>query len=346
MPNYGVPGTIGLSPDAPALPGEWREASGLAFACLEAAEGRPADALLAALFRHHPRMHDGRTVDAVETARIDRVLSAPGARLPQMPIVEIGEMGEPLSRSRETSAERRARIAALVPAGKVRGWVPAWKREDAATEPAVDTAANGAISGPLAAEVVEPATPMVPPPRPGVAGESHLAAPLRPGQCAATAAPGSTTRAGSRGVSGEQRLPAAAAGQTTVPPSASPAAASGAPRPRPPMPPRAKRLPSIEHIIVVAERYARVAPGSLVPEARSQGATMARQVAMWLAATLLGWDLTRLGTHFGRDRTTVRYTVRAVTERRDRDDALADALDTLVAEAKAEPRTRLRKIAP
>lgn len=316
MGNYAGAHSAGLPPDASCLPGEWREASGLAFACLEQAEGRPADALLAALFRHHPRMHDGRSVDTVETARIDRVLTKPGARLPQMPMVETGEAGAALARTRETPAARRARIAALVPAGKVRGWVPQWRR----AEPDA-----GSGQSAVGSRDAEPAAAALPPSAP------QVVAPLPP---SSDFAPATARMAGAPAV---PPPPAGAPVETVDAPG--PAKASPAKAPRP------KRVPSIEHIIAVAERHAGLAPGGL-GLGRAPAVTAARQVAMWLAFTLLQWDLARIGATFGRDRTTVRYAVQTVAARRERDDAFADALDGLVAEAKAEPPARLRKIAP
>ena len=356
MPKYGVPDTIGLAPHTPTLPREWLERSGVAFGCLEAAEGRPSDALLAALIRHHPRMHDGRTVDAVEAERIDRVLTKPGARLPQMPMVETGEMGEPLARTRETPAERRARIAALVPAGKVTGWVPQWKRPDVV---GANVAAGGDGAGVCSAYVTrrdlqphgasllrtlgsQPAIAGASTTPPVEAPASFPSAEIPPQSAPQVSAPAQTTdcapatarRAGAPAVA----PPSAGAPVEKV--KAAPAAK--APRPKAPRP---KRVPSIEHIIAVAERHAGLAPGGL-GLGRAPAVTAARQMAMWLAATLLGWDMARIGATFGRDRTTVRYAIQTVTERSERDDAFADALDSLLAEAKAEPRARRRKIAP
>ncbi|QEL26541.1 hypothetical protein FQV39_11825 [Bosea sp. F3-2] len=61
-----------------------------------------------------------------------------------------------------------------------------------------------------------------------------------------------------------------------------------------------------------------------VPLAALRGATrgrqqvaLARQVAMYLAHVTFGLSLTRVGTCFGRDRTTVRHACALVEDRRD-----------------------------
>jgi chromosomal replication initiation ATPase DnaA len=46
-------------------------------------------------------------------------------------------------------------------------------------------------------------------------------------------------------------------------------------------------------------------------------AAFARQVAMYLAHTVFGVTLTRVGTMFGRDRTTVAHACAVVEDRRD-----------------------------
>lgn len=51
----------------------------------------------------------------------------------------------------------------------------------------------------------------------------------------------------------------------------------------------------------------------------------ARQLAMYLANTMLGRTLTEVGEIFGRDRTTVAYACRLVEDRRDEDDPRFDA---------------------
>ena len=290
MANYAGGHSAGLPPDAPALPGEWREESGRAWAIERARSGQPSDPLLFALKRHHPRMHDGRSVDVAARERIRLVLEEPHALGHPVAMAEPGE-----AQGAETSGARRARIARAVPAEPVRGWVPPHKRDSA---PAADTqspqsgvqrapstnrthsqaagtgapavappsagapvfvsgnrqsaagsrqpkgkrplgngdaggrlvtgAASAGRKGVAALRDPHPRT-SEPPSSRGAAEECNLAGPLPPGQSDAAAAPGSTTRAGSRGASREPRPPAAAVGPTRSPPSASPAAAS-APR--------------------------------------------------------------------------------------------------------------------
>lgn len=307
----GVPSTIGLAPDAPCLPGEWREGSGIGFALAERAAGRPADPLLFALTRHHARMHDGRVVNADERIRLATVLVAPQRPAPVVPMAEAAPDDEAPAEL-APRLKRRSRVAEMVPAGKVTGWVPQWRR----AEPCAGSGqwAVGSRDAESAAVVPRPSPPQV-------------ASPPRALDCA----PATARMAGAPAV---------------PPPSAGAPVDAPAPvKTAPAKPPRPKRVPSIKHIIAVAERYAGLAPGGL-GLGRAPAVTAARQVAMWLAFTLLQWDLARIGATFGRDRTTVRYAVQAVTERAERDDAFAEALDGLVAEAKREPTSRRRKTAP
>ena len=54
------------------------------------------------------------------------------------------------------------------------------------------------------------------------------------------------------------------------------------------------------------------------PSRGRAAAALARQTAMYLAHVHLGLSLQRVGTHFGRDRTTVAHACRRVEDRRDK----------------------------
>jgi len=80
---------------------------------------------------------------------------------------------------------------------------------------------------------------------------------------------------------------------------------------------------------------AAVAGMARVPLAAFRGVTrgrqqvaLARQMAMYLAHVTFGLSLTRVGTCFGRDRTTVRHACALVEDRRD-DPRLECALNAL-----------------
>ena len=76
--------------------------------------------------------------------------------------------------------------------------------------------------------------------------------------------------------------------------------------------------------LVAVERG--VAPQELLDTKRGPAhVAAARQLAMYLANTMLGRTLTEVGAIFGRDRTTVAYACRLVEDRRDEDDPGFDA---------------------
>ena len=54
------------------------------------------------------------------------------------------------------------------------------------------------------------------------------------------------------------------------------------------------------------------------PSRGRAAAALARQTAMYLAHVHLGLSLQRVGTHFGRDRTTVAHACRRIEDRRDK----------------------------
>lgn len=68
------------------------------------------------------------------------------------------------------------------------------------------------------------------------------------------------------------------------------------------------------------------------PTRRSARASMARQVAMYLAHVGLEMSLSRVGLAFGRDRTTAAYACHRVEDRRDDPefDAKLDELETCI----------------
>ena len=80
----------------------------------------------------------------------------------------------------------------------------------------------------------------------------------------------------------------------------------------------------------------RVPVDQIVAGGRSHGAVRARHIAMYLANVVFQWPLQRVGTAFGRDRTTVGLACRAVEDLRD-DPAIDDGLDRLEACLKAAP---------
>ena len=353
----GGPSSQGLAADVVPVAEGWLERSGVGFAVARREAGKAGDPLLFALLKAHRRMHDGRRVDAAERERIAEVVVAPRHQAPTVPMVE----GAPDDDPPEVLARRlrrRGRIAMLVPAGKVTGFVPQWKRPEPDPVGAnVAAGGDGAGGGsayltrrdlqPHGASLLrtlgsQPAIAGASTTPPVEAPASFPSAEIPPQSAPQVSAPAQTTDCAPATArrAGAPAVAPPSAGAPVEKAKAAPAAK--APRPKAPRP---KRVPSIERIIAVAERHAGLAPGGL-GLGRAPAVTAARQVAMWLAFTLLQWDLARIGGTFGRDRTTVRYAVQTVTGRAERDDAFADALDGLVAEAKAEPRTRRRKIAP
>ncbi|HYF23537.1 MAG TPA: helix-turn-helix domain-containing protein [Caulobacteraceae bacterium] len=82
-----------------------------------------------------------------------------------------------------------------------------------------------------------------------------------------------------------------------------------------------------------------VQPKAIATETRARKAVTARQIAIYLASTQFGWPLWRVGTAFGRDRTTAALACRRIEERRE--DAAFDAfLSTLERCLRAAPEPR------
>lgn len=79
-------GAAALVLDAP--PGEWREPSGVAWACRRVSSRLPADPLLAALYGAQGRMHDGREIGRADRLRIAAVLFEPHRAAPAVPMLE------------------------------------------------------------------------------------------------------------------------------------------------------------------------------------------------------------------------------------------------------------------
>jgi chromosomal replication initiation ATPase DnaA len=100
-----------------------------------------------------------------------------------------------------------------------------------------------------------------------------------------------------------------------------------------PQGPRAERDAAARFLSAVVGSALHVRPRDVREQRRGAPAVaLARQVAIYLSHTRLGFDYTTAGSAFGRDRTTVAHAVRKVEGRRDdpRFDAIVDTLERAV----------------
>lgn len=93
--------------------------------------------------------------------------------------------------------------------------------------------------------------------------------------------------------------------------------------------PRGVTLDSI--VATVARQHGMTAEELLSPS-RARTVTAARQVAMHLARELTGRSLSEIGAHFGRNHSTVKFSLKRIAERRASDPMLSDRLDALIRE--------------
>lgn len=94
--------------------------------------------------------------------------------------------------------------------------------------------------------------------------------------------------------------------------------------------------PSVALILHHVARYYGVTPDDLRSKRRTARLARPRQVAMWLAAELTGYDNSRIGRAIGgRDTSTISYSVQRIDDMRARDSAFRDLTDGILARLRA-----------
>lgn len=368
-------GSLGLAPDEPPYPPEWREPSGVVWARQRRAKGEPADPLLAALYAAHPRMHDGAPPDEAARRRIAGVLLLPQRPAPAVAMREVSpdETGP--------GHRRGGRIAALVPAGTARSFVPQHRRIDDRDEvvigrrPELFVAVVEVADRPsdrhtaaLVAETEAGAPAVLPPsggaPAERISAERLVASQLRqrqtidpatllsapPADCALTA-----RAAGADAARIPPNEPASALPHPVDLPLAAADPVAANPVPTAPVPAKRRRSPkpSVPRIAEAVAGHFAVPPAAIFAGTREHRAVRARQVAWWLARRLLKRSYPKLGQSFHRDPSSIVYGVQVVDALRATDGnfaAMLGRLERAIRTGEAvtgpAPSVRLRKIAP